>query len=604
MAAITNNTWYVNYGNGSSTEYYAVTAWPSNTDKAVGDLIRQNAAPTVGNERVFVCIVAGKTTNGTEPTWTVTKGAKNTDNTATWQECTGQAGVNGDATNCPLWTASSTFALGMVIQNTQGTGCFIASAISGSGTSAGSQPAGLTTPVLGATTTDNAGANQIVWTCIKATGPVLGAWAAPFARLQSAVAANWGKASDVIFVGDDHAETQSTTVTVAFPGAEGTPNFVYCVDHTTAVPPGSGNLLATATATVSGATAAFILSGSAYVYGLTFVCAGTGAGGNIKIGNSSQNSWMKFEACSLQLSGTSGTNFIQFTPNAASVRNVVELVNTTFSFGAVGQTINPARQAGFCWRNTASAVIGAAVPTNLISPIDYPGEIVLEGVDLSALGSGKTLIAAASCYAHVAMIDCKLGASVTVAATPGGPGGGSVDLTRCDSGTVTSRHERHHYCGTQKIETTIIRSGGASDGTTGISWNVTTTANSKWVSPFECFPISIWNDTTGSSVTATIEIVNDGVTLKNDDIWIDVEYLGDSGSPLASVATSTKANNLAAGTNITTSTASWTTTGLTTPIKQKIAVSFTPQLKGYYRAYVKMAKATKTVYVDPLVTQS
>jgi hypothetical protein len=85
-----------------------LTKWATGVTKHCGDLIRQNTAPSVGNERVFVCVASTSgtgTTGGAEPTWTVTRGAKNTDNTVTWQEATGIAALNGDLTNTPNWTA-------------------------------------------------------------------------------------------------------------------------------------------------------------------------------------------------------------------------------------------------------------------------------------------------------------------------------------------------------------------------------------------------------------------------------------------------------------------------------------------------------------------
>src|SRR5580765_3925624 len=97
--ALVDTVWYCNFGNGSSTGYFAVTVRPQNTAVAAGILRRQFTLPSVGNERVFVCIVAGTTANTTDATWTLTRGAKSTDGTATWQECTGQAGLNGDPTN-------------------------------------------------------------------------------------------------------------------------------------------------------------------------------------------------------------------------------------------------------------------------------------------------------------------------------------------------------------------------------------------------------------------------------------------------------------------------------------------------------------------------
>ena len=43
---------------------------------------------------------------------------------------------------------------------------------------------------------------------------------------------------------------------------------------------------------------------------------------------------------------------------------------------------------------------------------------------------------------------------------------------------------------------------------------------------------------------------------------------------------------------------------MSNPNKQKISVSFTPQMKGAVHVKVCLAKASTTVYVDPYITLS
>jgi hypothetical protein len=225
----------------------------------------------------------------------------------------------------------------------------------------------------------------------------------------------------------------------------------------------------------------------------------------------------------------------------------------------------------------------------------------LEGVDLSVLGSGKTLVAAGGAAKRFTFKDCKLGSSVTVAASPTSPGGGETLLIRCDSGDTNYRTEKYRYEGTQTTETTIVRTGGASDGTTPISWKIITTANSKRYMPFECIPISIWNETVGSPIDITVEgIWGSGSVPTNADIWMDVEYLGTSGFPLGNFVSSAPADQLAAGTNLTASSETWG--GSTTDFK--LEATITPEEKGPITVYIKVALPSSTFYIDPKITVS
>ena len=255
------------------------------------------------------------------------------------------------------------------------------------------------------------------------------------------------------------------------------------------------------------------------------------------------------------------------------------------------------------WRNTPSGLQGAAVPTNLFLPksgSNLGGEVECIGVDLSAAGSGKTLVTADPVVSgqKYKFIDCKLNASVTKSVVPGSHGSTEIDFVRSSPSGVNYTIFSHRITGTLDHETTIVRTGGASDGTTPIAWKVVTTANCNFNFPFECPPIAIWNDTIGAPVTATVEGI--GAALPTDqEVWVECEYLGDASSPQGSFINDAKADLLATAANQTSSSATWG--GSTTAFN--LDVTFTPQQKGWVYARVKCAKPSSTFYIDPLVTR-
>src|SRR5262245_35694630 len=101
--AYTDKSLYVD-----SVAYAAVAMWTASTVYAVGQIVRQRAAvAAVGNERCYVCILAG-TSLASEPSWlsgsNINKGAIVTEAAGPkWQECTGHPAMNGDLTSVPSW---------------------------------------------------------------------------------------------------------------------------------------------------------------------------------------------------------------------------------------------------------------------------------------------------------------------------------------------------------------------------------------------------------------------------------------------------------------------------------------------------------------------
>ncbi len=412
------------------------------------------------------------------------------------------------------------------------------------------------------------------------------------AKLTIAAAFTAAAAGDTIYVSEDHAETQASAMTLTSPGTAASPCIVLCVDHAGTVPPVSADLRTTATVSTTGANAITFGSQTTYVYGITFQSGSAGSTASQVIG--ATTTFLSCKSCGFKLNNTSGTSKLQL-GNSASASELL-FDGCTFTFGSVaGQGFSGS--ASLATMIGGSVVVGATVPTVLFVAGTAPTVLRLIGVDLSAFGSGKTLVGASTNNCRALLQECKLGASVTVASTPTSSNQ-TVDLVQSDSSGTNYRQERYHYAGTLTQETTIVRTGGASDGTQALAWKIVTTANSKWVLPFEAPPITIWNDATGSKTVTVYGIWGGGAVPLNDEIWIDVEYMGNASFPTASVATTTKADYLAAGANTTSDSSTWG--GSTTAFKM-VTGSITVNQKGPMVIKVKAAKASSTFYIDPLV---
>lgn len=625
--AVVNTAWY-----SSSAGWSAMTAWATGTVTAAGALRRQNAAPTVGNERAFVCIIAGTTHATTEPTWVVTQGAKTVDNTITWMEVTGKPGVNGDATNTPASSAarSQAVVLGNLIKNNAGTHLFIC-------TTAGTCGAG--EPSYGTTAGNTTADNTATWTCIGAVGNFT-AWQAPGARL----ATSWATTGDTVYVSSSHAETQSTALSISPAGL-----IQYlCVANGGAIPPTAADLTTGASVTTTGNST--ITIGHSYYQGIAFNCA-TGAFGTLFNISTGAGTYVSMRNCALNMRAASGGQFVF--GNVAGSK--IELVNTTIGFGGASGELFGLAGSQFIWRDTPSALsaVGGTWPANPFR--GTVGTMFVENVDLSAFaGSGYWNVNAGPVKAVFSR--CKL-AAVAMIGLNSAPGHAEIDVIDCDTAGATYRHERWQpYEGNQVIETTAVHTGGASDGTTTYSWKITTQVTARWQFPFESLPVSIWNATTGSSVTMTLEGCLSGTALpNNDDIWLDASYLGTAASTLGSRVSQTKATPLTAAAALTASTVAWdgaasarvnsqayalgafikvasnpgrlfictsagtsagsepggyasavdggsvTDSGATfrAMVRFKLAVAMTPQIAGYIVGRVRVAKFSSIYFVDP-----
>lgn len=406
-------------------------------------------------------------------------------------------------------------------------------------------------------------------------------------------------AGDTLVMSSAYAET-AASVSTTFPGTAASPNII--LSGTKGATSGLTALGAGAAITSSG-SGGIVLNGSFYCYGASFIST-YAASTTINIGNGAVVE--TFEDCTFTITGTGNTD-ICFGAQTGSIQySDIKLLNCHYKVAAAGQGINC--QAGQLRVLGGAFDSGSATPTSVFTMYvaNRSGNLYVDGLDISVLGTTTSLLAAAYSGLVAEFANIKVpagwgGALITGAANQGS----ESTLTNYGTTGISYAIKRKHFGGTLDHETTIVRTGGATDGTTPISWKVVTDANVG----FPAYPLrtqkrAIWNDTTAASVTLTLEIESDSATnLKNNEVALCATYLGTSGSPLSTFKT-TAPDAITTASDITASTSTWTTTGQTNPNKQKLALTFTPQVKGPIMYWVEVFKPSATLYVDPMVTVS
>lgn len=550
MAYPANTVQYI-----SSVKYAAVTAWATGAAKSVGDRVRQNSTPAVGSERVFVCIVAGTTHATTEPTWSTSRGAKTTDNTVTWQECTGSAAMNGDDDNTPTWLQNKNVLtdLGQIIKNNAGSHYFICTTAGTTGN--GAEPSFSTT--TGNTTADN----TVTWTCLGAAPSAFGNWASPHARIGNALTTNWatnnGFATDVtkFYVGSDNAETQASTMSWATRGTQAAPIDIVCVDVAGSVPPVSADVKTTPTATVTTTSSASMsLAGVMRVCsGIIFSC-GTSSNVTLTIASDS-NADKNFENCNFTLgSGTGSGASFAFGRTLGRTR----IKNAAFKFGNAGQGFQNGGPVEF---ENCTIDSGGSTPTTFIQATVAGSDFIFTGCDLSLITGTFISNSSNAATSRYGFFDCKVATSFTPITFAGASSGNldQVTFSRCANGASPLQYLFAERSGTTQSTSTVYRHDGATENSTPFGWQVITTANSNnGNSPHVPATLGKYNVTVGSDITATIYGVYNGAALPtNEEIWLEVEYLGTASSVRGVIKDNRVANFIVAGSAHSADTSDW-----------------------------------------------
>lgn len=420
-------------------------------------------------------------------------------------------------------------------------------------------------------------------------------WALAKATVAAAVTS--AAAAGTCWVSQNHAESTAAavTITVSAPGSLSSIVKLLC-GNDAAEPPTA--LATTGSISTTGANDINLNMSNSYTYGLTFNAGSAANTAKITIAgysSASREGVAVFDNCTFKLNNSSASSLIDISLVVSSNQyGVVKFKDCTFIFGATGQKITFSGPVEFI--NCTFAATGT-VPTTLFSAnADNMCKLRAIGCNIAAV-TGTLLAMGSNNQVSGDFIDCSLGSGITPASSNLDTTNSGMRLYNCDSGATNYRYYNYGQKATAQHDTaTYVNDGtGANDGTNTISTKVVTGTRTQIYDAWESEPISIWNEDTGSSKTATIEIAG-ASQLTNADIWMEVEYLGSSSKPVASKVSSRVSSIITAGSNYSASSATWAGAPAQ---KQVMSVTFTPQMKGDIIARVYVAKTSYTAYFNP-----
>lgn len=425
-----------------------------------------------------------------------------------------------------------------------------------------------------------------VWSGATGTGDG-SSWANAYTTLNAALA-NTAFGSDFYYVAHDHLESTAATVQFTPSTAEYEQIRVLCVNRLGTVPPTTADLTTGAEIRVTGANSGIYISKNMYVQGIKFYAGFSGgvSGCDIRF-NWSNNTNLYFKNCVFQLGSTGGSAL--YMSSAGGSRVILE--NCDLVFGHLDNKITTSTNATSSYFEWRGGTLSGTQANSLFDACS--GDCILRGVDLS-IGTVSNLSTGSNPFLR--LINCKLGTGTFFGSPSSSQSGGYNFFIDC-SDNGTRRTENYTYGGSTVRENTIVRQTGAADDIGSYSWKLSSSGFMTASNPHRTFEGEFWNTDVGTSKTLTVHTVTDNVTLTDAEIWLEVEYISSSTAFTTSVVTNW-CGVLGTGANHTTDTATWTTTGLTTPVKQKLEVSFTPQAVGPIRWRIIYAHSG-SIYVCP-----
>ena len=400
-------------------------------------------------------------------------------------------------------------------------------------------------------------------------------------------------AGDTGYVSSAHAATEAAAITFTFPGTATSPNNIYSINAAT------GAISRGAKETTTGNFSSNI-NGTFYMLGCDFDFA-TGAVNPVQRLNNTTGK-QTYNDCRFAIVATGSTARLIVGSQTGGIWTETTFINCQWKFGAAGQVIEYAGKIKFIG---GSELAGGSDPTNFLSPISSArqnADININGFDFSTYAATLNLCkgGVVDQTGTTVFNNCKLPASWTggLVSTALTTIGLSVEAYNCSDDSKNYRLWTENYSGSVKEETSIVLTGGATDGVTPYSWKMAANANVEpWAIPLISPPMVFRNETTGSALTLTVEVTHSfAAALTDKDIYLEIESLNSASFPISTFANDGPATPITTPVDQATSTEAWG--GAAQTFKQVLSVSVTPNMKGDIVGRVVLQKEG-TCYVNP-----
>jgi hypothetical protein len=424
----------------------------------------------------------------------------------------------------------------------------------------------------------------------------------PYASLKALTDAVTLTENDTVYFASDHeSATLSATYTVTCPNDSGL-RFLSVNRTTRALEIGAHER--------TNGNYSYVINGALYVYGMTFSAGAGISQGSAVVGLARSNvpvDIQLFDACTFWINSTNSSAHFAIGGSDNTNRHTVKLQDCAFTFIADVGTI---RIYGASYVDMQDCILSSAVTT--LFPVQtsrgMPNLLMNTGCDYS-LATNLFDVTLADDPFVVAMVGC-LVPSTLVTGTHPGPGSINLNLQGCGTATDDFAYGFYNNDGTgvvQQNTSVYLTTGGASfkdtDGATvPMSLSLTPSTHARYVTPLYTPWFNVEITATGSKTFSVKTAHTEAAVLKDNELWLEVEYMGNAAHPQLTNVT-TASDIIAAGSNLTDTTEAWT--GITSEKTHTLSKTVTVSQQGWARARVALAKqTTNAVYVDPQVTVS